>query len=328
MTLASSPLARANELLAAGAPNDALRLVAAAIQHGDPEAMHQLALWHVYGQPVRRDFAAARVMLAKAAAAGHYESARMHAVFVAIGAGGPACWADAVAALERTATSDGIAARQCELLAAMQLDADGMPSACPALRPMSASPRLGRVETLFTPDEAAHVRALSLPLLRPSIVTDPATGKLISHPIRTSDGAVLGPIQQDLVIHALNCRIAAVTGTREQQGEPLTVLRYRPGQQYRLHHDCLPHETNQRIITAITYLNDGYGEGSTVFPALNAAVQGRTGDVLVFDNVLPDGRPDERSRHAGTAVEHGEKWICTRWIRKMDFDPWGMREYR
>ncbi|WP_428628989.1 hypothetical protein [Sphingopyxis sp.] len=38
-----------------------------------------------------------------------------------------------------------------------------------------------------------------------------------------------------------------------------------------------------------------------------------------------NGDVDERSRHAGLSVTRGEKWICTRWIRARDFDPWGMR---
>lgn len=324
----SHSVLRANDMLAAGAAADAVQTIADAVQKGDPAAMHQLALWHVYGQPVRRDFTAARAMLRQAAAAGNKESVRMYAVFQAIGAGGAASWTDAIGTLLQAAKSDPIAARQAELIAAMPLKPDGMPISVPMVQPIATSPRLGHIPDLLTPEECGHVQALALPLLTPSEVADPATGKLKPHPIRTSDGAVLGPIQQDLVIHALNMRFAAVTGTREEQGEPLTVLRYRPGQQYRLHHDCLPAESNQRVITVITYLNDDYRGGGTTFPAANVHVQGQTGGAVAFANTLPDDRPDERSRHAGMAVEHGEKWVCTRWIRKAGFDPWRMRMHR
>nr|WP_250893660.1 2OG-Fe(II) oxygenase [Croceibacterium selenioxidans] len=146
----------------------------------------------------------------------------------------------------------------------------------------------------------------------------------MQHPIRTSDGAVLGPIQQDLVIEALNRRIATVTRTSPEQGEPLGVLRYAPGQQYRLHHDCLPGESNQRVLTVIVYLNDGYAGGRTRFPGADIEFKGRVGDAIVIANTVGD-LVDQASRHAGLPVETGEKWVCTRWIRARDFDPWGMR---
>ncbi|MEI9926535.1 MAG: hypothetical protein WDN44_00915 [Sphingomonas sp.] len=53
--------------------------------------------------------------------------------------------------------------------------------------------------------------------------------------MRTSDGAPMHWLIEDPAIHALNRRLAAASGTRVEQGEPLLILRYRPGQQYRPH---------------------------------------------------------------------------------------------
>jgi prolyl 4-hydroxylase len=325
VSASSSPTDNANSLLASGETAAAVRLLSDAAGRDDPEALYTLALWHVYGQPVPRDFGAARGLFARAGNAGHAQGKLTHAVFVAIGAGGPADWPAAVALLEAAAQNDPVAAKQVEVLAAMKLDAHGGPQSLPAIRALSASPRIGIAPALFTPSECAHVSALAGPRMTPSVVVDPASGRQIPHPIRTSDGTVLGPVQQDLVIHALNMRVAAITGTREAQSEPLAVMRYTPGQQYRLHHDCLPGEANQRIITLITYLNDGYRGGATQFPTLEIEFQASLGDALMFANVGRDGRVDERSRHAGLPITRGEKWICTRWIRGRDFDPWGMR---
>ena len=36
----------------------------------------------------------------------------------------------------------------------------------------------------------------------------------------------------------INACIAAASGTDKEWGEPLTILRYQPGQQYRPHHDA------------------------------------------------------------------------------------------
>lgn len=316
---------RAHALLAEGRAQVAVDLVASAARKGDADAMHLLALWHVYGDPVPRSFAVARALFQRAGEAGHAESARVFAVFVALGAAAPKDWSQARKLLERAAKTDPLAAAQCDLIASMQLTAEGAPSDMPRLEPLTQSPLIGLAKRLFSRAECAHVIALSTPRMTPSVVVDPSTGAQSPHPIRTSDGTVLGPIQQDLVVHALNLRIAALTGTREEQGEPLGVLRYAPGQQYRLHHDCLPGEENQRVLTAITYLNDDFGAGGTYFAEHDLTVRPEVGDCLAFRNVLADGSVDERSRHAGLPVTRGEKWICTRWIRRADFDPWGMR---
>ncbi|MBJ7441807.1 MAG: 2OG-Fe(II) oxygenase [Sphingopyxis sp.] len=322
---ASNIVERANALLDVGQAQAAVDLLIDAAKCGDCGALHELALWHVYGHPVPRSFAAARALFEKAGIAGHRGGALTHAVFVALGAGGPATWRTATALLDKAAGQDPIAARQRELLAAMALTPDGAPASLFPLESLSVSPKVAVARALFTPAECAHIAALSAPKLVPSVVVDPTTRREIPHPIRTSEGTVLGPIQQDLVIHALDQRLAAVTGSRVEQGEPLTVLRYAPGQQYRLHHDCLPGEANQRVMTAIVYLNDDYDGGATQFPAIDTEFRGRTGDAIVFANTLVDGGVDERSRHAGLPVTRGEKWICTRWIRAHDFDPWGMR---
>lgn len=322
---ASNIVERANALLDAGRAQAAVDLIVDAAKRGHRDALYELALWHVYGSPVPRSFAVARALFEKAGIAGHRAGALTHAVFVALGAGGPADWRTALTLVEKAAEHDPAAARQRDLIAAMSLSPDGTPASLLPLESLSITPKVAVARALFTPDECAHIMALSAPKLVPSVVVDPTTRREIPHPIRTSEGTVLGPIQQDLVIHALDRRIAAVTSSRVEQGEPLTVLRYAPEQQYRLHHDCLPGEANQRVVTAIVYLNHDYDGGATQFPAIDTQFQGRTGDAILFANTRADGQVDERSRHAGLPVTRGEKWICTRWIRARDFDPWGMR---
>lgn len=326
MTHSSSVIARVEALMAADSAEEAVQLAAAAAQKGDADALHLLGLWHVYGHPVSRNFAAARRLFELAANAGHPAAATTHAVFVALGAGGLAAdWENAVQLLRNAAKDNALARQQFALIDAMTLDRNGAPLSVPMIEPLTRQPQAGVLRGLFTASECAHIRALADPLLTPSIVVDSKTGKSVQHPVRTSDGAVLGPIQQDMVIEAINRRIAVATQTSAEQGEPLTVLRYRPGEQYRLHHDCLPGEVNQRGMTVICYLNDGFDGGATVFPAAGLEFRGEAGDAIVFRNTLPDGRADESSRHAGLPVTQGEKWIATRWIRHRDFDPWGLR---
>lgn len=72
--------------------------------------------------------------------------------------------------------------------------------------------------------------------------------------------------------------------------------------------------------TALLYLNDAYQGGETEFLPSGLKVKGRPGDILVFSNVLADGRGDPASRHAGLPVASGEKWLASKWFRERNFD--------
>ena len=121
------------------------------------------------------------------------------------------------------------------------------------------------------------------------------------------------------MVNAINRRIAALSGTGIEQGEPLQVLRYRPGGQYRAHMDALPAEANQRIVTVLVYLTDAYEGGETSFLRTGLAFKGRKGDALLFRNVTETGEPDQMAVHAGLPVRRGAKIIGSRWIRERRF---------
>lgn len=325
MNITTSISIRARRLLEAGDTSNAIQIVSDAARGGDGEALYELGLWHVYGQPLQRDFARARLFFGHASQAGFAPATTTYAVFVALGAGAEPDWREACSLLDAAAADNPAAARQIELLRMMDIDRDGKPRSLPPRAGLARSPSVQTLPHLFSAVECAHLMQLATPLLTGSAVVDSRTGRKSPHPVRTSFDAVLGPIQQDLVVHALNLRLAAATGTDVEAGEPLIVLRYDPGQQYREHHDCLPGEANQRVRTAIVYLNEDYQGGETSFPAAGLDIKGHTGDMLTFANTRADGQADLDSRHIGQAVTSGTKWICTRWIRRSRFDPWGLR---
>ncbi|MEZ5921041.1 MAG: 2OG-Fe(II) oxygenase [Parvularculaceae bacterium] len=119
--------------------------------------------------------------------------------------------------------------------------------------------------------------------------------------------------------------MSAIAELPVKWGEALNVLRYRPGEEYRVHHDFLSPEDpelaarGQRIRTALLYLNDGYKGGETHFLEPDIRISAKAGDVLVFDNVDEKGAPDVSARHAGSPVETGVKWLATIWFRDRDF---------
>jgi prolyl 4-hydroxylase len=309
-------------LLSAGRRQDAIAFVVQAAASGHPDALFQHAVWHLIGDPLARDLPAARALLARARLAGQIDAASMEVALTANGSGAPAGWPGAYRLLEAMAGQSPIARAQVTLLEAMKLDRKGGPSALPSPEILAGHPRVARYPALLSAAECAEVANAVEDIMEPAAVIDPRTGRTIEHPVRTSDGAVIGPTRENLVIRAINVRLAAVTGTDVSQGEALMVLRYAPAQQYRPHIDALPGVANQRIKTVLVYLNDGYEGGETRFTTSGLSVSGKTGDAIVFNNVTPDGAPDHASQHAGLPVRDGVKWLATRWIRAKPLDPW------
>ena len=185
---------------------------------------------------------------------------------------------------------------------------------------ISEDPEIRTAAGFLSEAECAYLRARAQPLLQPSMIIDDRTGRPRPHPFRTSMGMNFDPTQEDLVVHAINRRIAALTGTDVRCGEPLHVLHYTGAQEFRPHLDAVPGAANQRVLTVLVYLSDGYGGGETDFPELALTTKGRTGDALVFRNADATGQADPRAIHAGRPVSRGEKWLASRWIRQAPYE--------
>ena len=190
---------------------EAAPLLIRAADGGDVSAQATLAQWRIAGNIVRRDLAEARRLLASAGARGDRDSALLHAYFLAAGVGGRDDWPGAMATLTALAPRDARAAAQLRLLAGMQLDPNGFPRRPPPVRPLSTTPRVAACEGFMTAAECAWLRETGEPALQPSAVVDPATGRMVPHPVRTSDATTFGVLAEDLVFNALNRRIAAVS---------------------------------------------------------------------------------------------------------------------
>ena len=286
---------------------------------GSPDALFRLALARLFPDAGPRDPAEAHRLLHEAGARGHVEAIRTQAILTANGTGCRSDPARAAALLQGIRGDDSYAELQLVFTARMKSDEEAarLPS-----EPLSRDPEIRAVRGLLTPEECHYLSAMAEPHLEPSFVIDPASGARIPHPVRTSSGMSFGPLGEDLVVHRINRRLARITDTDVGWGEPLHVLKYAPGQEYRPHVDALPGVANQRILTVLLYLNDGYRGGATRFDMAGVAFAGRAGDALIFHNVDGDGRPDPRTRHAGLPIEAGVKWLATRWIRAGAYDPW------
>jgi prolyl 4-hydroxylase len=314
---APSLFERVDALTAAGRVGDAYRLLTGPGAAADADALFLLATWRLSGQRIRRDLAAARDLFRRAAEAGHQEAAIVYTAFVGHGAGGAADWPSALRLLRQFSYPG--ASRQLELIERMRLSPSGDPLQLPAEKRLSDHPHVSAFPALLSPAECDFLIAEAQPWLEPAVVIDPQTGRQLRNPVRTSDGMSFALVRENPAVHALNRRIAALTGTQVAQGESLQVLRYRPGQEYKPHFDAVAGEANQRILTVLVYLNDGYQGGETLFVRTGLRFKGQRGDALVFRNASSDGRADELAQHAGLPVTAGEKLLASRWIRAARF---------
>jgi len=310
---------QAESLAAAGQVAEALQLLSNASRAGDPNADFTLGIWLLSGQYVRRKLAHSREAFRRAAAAGHARAAAIYIAFVANGTGAPPDWPEALRLLRARAGSDDGAARQLALIEKMDLAENGRPKGLPSAQKLVPA-RVESFRGLFSSEECLYLAEAATPLLEPSVVVDPHTGRQIRDPIRTSDVAAFPLALEDPAIHALNVRLACASGTDVRQGEPLQVLRYRIGQEFKPHVDTLPFGDNQRIRTALVGVNEGYSGGETLFLELDLQWKGAPGDALIFSNVAANGRPDPQMRHAGLPITAGEKMLASRWIRAHSLD--------
>ena len=171
--------------------------------------------------------------------------------------------------------------------------------------------------------ECARLRDMIDAVARPSALheLDYASG------FRTSYSGDLDP--RDAFVAGLSQRIDAVMGVEAAIGEPVQGQRYHPGQQFKPHNDWFytsegywPQEEargGQRSWTAMAYLNTVEAGGATAFTLLGMEIEPEPGVLLLWNNALPDGRPNEATLHAGMPVERGVKYIITKWYRTREW---------
>ncbi|KAF2367394.1 Prolyl 4-hydroxylase alpha-subunit N-terminal [Trinorchestia longiramus] len=112
-------------------------------------------------------------------------------------------------------------------------------------------------------------------------------------------------------------RVESMTGLSTASAEDMHVLNYGVGGHYDVHVDFFNLyskemkarvEGGDRMATVLFYLNDVAAGGSTVFPVVGVAVEGRRGSALYWHNLKRSGAGDYNTAHASCPVLLGEKW--------------------
>jgi len=289
-------------------PPSGVQLLQQAVQHGQGEAAHRLAVLHALGVYVPQDWNQCFNLLVTAALLG---------------------WADAQDELKLLSTQQQLAqqsgsGQQYWVELARSIDLAHWHSPVPP-QLLSTGPRIGRIPALLDQDSCSWLITKARGKLKPAMVYDSVQQKEIRHPTRSNSSAILGLCDTNVLLSLLQIRIAASMQVPLRQLEAATVLHYKGSEQIRNHFDFIDpgsphyaeqiHQRGDRIITFLLYLNDNYEAGETEFPEAGVKHKGTRGDGLFFVNVGDDGKPDLRTVHAGLPPSEGEKWVITQFIR-------------
>jgi prolyl 4-hydroxylase len=292
-------------------------------EEGDSAALSELIQRLAVSSQVEQREEAMR-LLSAACDKGDPAALRLHATLAARGVGRPPDLSEAVALLARAAAlGDGVAQGQLHALGG-GVDAGWFTPA--RLVQHHTAPRIFTIEAFIQPEACAWFIEYARRRPEPSTVRDGATGLDVLSSGRSATTAGSSALEPDLVLQLAKLRIAETIQTHVAHQEPTTILRYEPGQEYLAHYDLIrPQEEaaaeeelrtlGQRIATVLVYLNEGYEGGETYFPHLDWGFKGKTGDALIFWNMSATGERERLSLHAGLPVKAGEKWLLSQWVR-------------
>lgn len=188
-------------------------------------------------------------------------------------------------------------------------------------------PRVILFENVLSNEECDELIAIAEKNLNPSHVVDVNSSifNTVLDKNRTSSGYSFR-YNENKVITNIENRLAKIINWPVENGEPIQLLRYEIGQEYKPHFDWFdPNKEwstdylkhgGQRVGTFIMYLSNVENGGTTIFSTLGLQIYPKKGSVLFFSNVNVEGIVDARTKHAGMPVINGVKYIATKWLRE------------
>ena len=146
-------------------------------------------------------------------------------------------------------------------------------------------------------------------------------------PVRTSSQCWCSnnACASDPLTRAVSARIANLTNVpAERYFEPFQILKYLPGQFYRVHHDQnsgLFTPQGARLYTFFMYLSTPEAGGGTRFANLEETVPAIKGDAVLWPSVT-DADPDAdepMTHHEGLPPDRGVKYAANVWVHTHDY---------
>lgn len=197
-------------------------------------------------------------------------------------------------------------------------------------RTLDADPRAHKLDSdraeiyaipeFFLPEECARLVTMIDAVAQPSELLD---ADPLQPAFRSSSSGNFDV--RDPFVQGISGKIDAILGLPRRYGEPIQGQRYRPGQEFKPHHDWFYTDQpywraqsktgGQRSWTAMAFLNHVESGGQTEFANIGIGVSPHPGVLLLWNNATIDGEPNEDTLHAGCPVQSGTKYILTKWYR-------------
>lgn len=99
--------------------------------------------------------------------------------------------------------------------------------------------------------------------------------------------------------------------------ESWQITKYGYEDKFDFHLDCgVKNSAGERDKTILLYLMSPNKGGETFFRALNLYIRPLQGRLVVWNNLLPNGKPNYAMMHAGLPVKQGVKIILNTWTRQ------------
>ena len=197
------------------------------------------------------------------------------------------------------------------------------------LAAVMSNPNIAVIRGLLSDEECDEVIRLSRGKMKTSQVVDRESGGSYESSVRKSEGSHFERGENELV-RRIEARLSALVDLPVNRGEPLQILHYGPGGEYKAHQDffepkdpgsaVLTRVGGQRIGTVVMYLNDVPEGGETAFPDIGFSAKPIKGSAVYFEYQNAGGQLDYRCLHAGMPVIRGDKWIMTKWLRERPYE--------
>ncbi|MCE9522668.1 MAG: 2OG-Fe(II) oxygenase [Alphaproteobacteria bacterium] len=292
-------------------PQEGLKLLTAAAQHGEPGALAQMATLKAAGAWMPQNWDEALGLVQKAAELGSVHARGQLLIL----AGDRALVARA---------RGGEANLWGALRQSVDLNAWRTP---PQRRALCEAPRIRAVEKFVPAEVCAWLIARGEGKFERSLMFDGQKSNVLDS--RTCSDFKFDIVGADLVLQVVRERVSAITTMPVVAFEPPQIFHYALGEEIKAHYDAL-RLGNQgygqggaykgdRIATFLLYLNDDYDGGELEFPKIGLRHKGKTGDGIYFAHVDVNGTPEKLSLHAATPVTRNEKFILSQWIHDRPF---------
>jgi prolyl 4-hydroxylase len=198
---------------------------------------------------------------------------------------------------------------------------------------VSARPIMFYIDEFLKPHECDHIRECAenkLKKMSPDAKRSRVAGRGRNISKRRTGNTCFIDNDSDNINKSIRRKVCDLVGKSSDNAECMSVTKYSAGDQYYPHYDGVHHNHfahdmefmrfgGQRVSTALMYLNEGDGLGSTEMVNIPIKVEPKKGRVFVFENVKKDTNIlDRRSYHAGLPGERGDKWICNIWFREFN----------